>query len=133
MRHGKLIFLFSIGLVFTSGVVLKLTGGVGPCGPASNSALAGYLWIFGLPIGVIGSAVGIIIWLITTYRSATKSCDIAQAGTKAVAAKMDSANPSMAERFHRSGPWQCSKCGEVLEPQFDSCWKCGSRDDATKT
>jgi len=26
-----------------------------------------------------------------------------------------------------TGPsWTCSSCGEVLEPQFDSCWRCGS-------
>jgi uncharacterized membrane protein len=23
-------------------------------------------------------------------------------------------------------PWKCSKCGEMSEPQFDSCWKCGT-------
>ncbi len=23
-------------------------------------------------------------------------------------------------------PWTCPKCGEVLEPQFASCWKCGT-------
>jgi hypothetical protein len=23
-------------------------------------------------------------------------------------------------------PWKCSKCGEISEPQFDSCWKCGA-------
>jgi hypothetical protein len=23
------------------------------------------------------------------------------------------------------GPWKCPKCGEILEPQFESCWKCG--------
>ncbi len=22
--------------------------------------------------------------------------------------------------------WTCEKCGEVLEPQFTSCWRCGS-------
>lgn len=22
--------------------------------------------------------------------------------------------------------WQCQKCGEICEPQFTSCWKCGS-------
>jgi hypothetical protein len=22
--------------------------------------------------------------------------------------------------------WQCQKCGEVSEPQFTSCWKCGA-------
>jgi Putative prokaryotic signal transducing protein len=23
-------------------------------------------------------------------------------------------------------PWTCEVCGEVLEPQFTSCWRCGS-------
>jgi hypothetical protein len=23
-------------------------------------------------------------------------------------------------------PWKCPKCAEMSEPQFDSCWKCGS-------
>jgi len=23
-------------------------------------------------------------------------------------------------------PWTCARCGEVLEPQFTSCWHCGS-------
>lgn len=22
-------------------------------------------------------------------------------------------------------PWTCERCGEVLEPQFTSCWRCG--------
>jgi hypothetical protein len=29
--------------------------------------------------------------------------------------------------------WTCSKCSETNEPQFDSCWKCGTlkKDDRT--
>jgi hypothetical protein len=23
-------------------------------------------------------------------------------------------------------PWPCPKCGEKIEAQFDSCWKCGT-------
>ena len=23
-------------------------------------------------------------------------------------------------------PWTCESCGELLEPQFTSCWRCGS-------
>jgi hypothetical protein len=23
-------------------------------------------------------------------------------------------------------PWTCSRCGEVLEPQFAQCWNCGA-------
>ena len=25
-----------------------------------------------------------------------------------------------------STPWTCSQCGEQLEGQFNSCWKCGT-------
>ena len=28
--------------------------------------------------------------------------------------------------------WQCSECGEHLEPQFNTCWKCGSIHPAFK-
>ncbi len=31
------------------------------------------------------------------------------------------------------GPWTCLSCGEVLEGQFVSCWKCGAnRPDSTR-
>ena len=23
-------------------------------------------------------------------------------------------------------PWKCPKCGEMIEPQFDECWNCGT-------
>jgi hypothetical protein len=23
-------------------------------------------------------------------------------------------------------PWICSQCGELLEPQFTTCWRCGA-------
>lgn len=23
-------------------------------------------------------------------------------------------------------PWKCTRCGEVLEPQFGQCWNCGA-------
>jgi hypothetical protein len=26
-------------------------------------------------------------------------------------------------------PWTCSRCGEKLEDQFSTCWKCGTRRD----
>ncbi len=26
-----------------------------------------------------------------------------------------------------TGPWTCTGCGEVLEGQFISCWKCGTK------
>ena len=27
--------------------------------------------------------------------------------------------------------WQCSECGELSDPQFDICWKCGTGSDGT--
>jgi len=29
-------------------------------------------------------------------------------------------------------PWTCPKCGEKIEAQFDSCWKCGTPRPAVK-
>lgn len=29
-----------------------------------------------------------------------------------------------------AGSWICRNCGEKLQVQFDSCWKCGHRRDA---
>jgi len=42
------------------------------------------------------------------------------------------------EEFRRGGPagaspqeaWTCPKCGEQLEGQFTSCWKCGTEKPA---
>ena len=37
-----------------------------------------------------------------------------------------------AERLLRQGPqrqgvpWRCTRCGEVSEPQFTECWRCGA-------
>lgn len=28
--------------------------------------------------------------------------------------------------------WQCPNCNEQLEPQFESCWKCGTRPDGER-
>jgi len=39
---------------------------------------------------------------------------------------------SRAEALLRQGPagrgvgWHCTRCGEVSEPQFTQCWKCGA-------
>jgi hypothetical protein len=30
-------------------------------------------------------------------------------------------------------PWTCEVCGELLEPQFTSCWRCGSCQTNTDT
>jgi Putative prokaryotic signal transducing protein len=27
----------------------------------------------------------------------------------------------------QGSPWTCPKCGEKQEPQFTSCWKCGTQ------
>jgi hypothetical protein len=31
-----------------------------------------------------------------------------------------------AEAPPRGMPWTCETCGEQLEPQFTSCWRCGA-------
>jgi hypothetical protein len=30
-----------------------------------------------------------------------------------------------AETFQPGAPWTCEECGESLEPQFTTCWRCG--------
>jgi hypothetical protein len=30
-----------------------------------------------------------------------------------------------AEAFQGGSPWTCEECGENLEPQFTTCWRCG--------
>ncbi len=27
------------------------------------------------------------------------------------------------------GPWKCPRCGEIHEPQFASCWNCGTENN----
>jgi len=34
--------------------------------------------------------------------------------------------PEFAATFLASGPWTCPKCGERIEKQFDSCWRCST-------
>lgn len=29
------------------------------------------------------------------------------------------------EPQNKGRPWQCPRCGEVIEPQFTQCWNCG--------
>ena len=36
----------------------------------------------------------------------------------------------LAREPENAGPWTCPQCGEMLEGQFDACWKCGSSRDA---
>jgi GYF domain 2 len=34
--------------------------------------------------------------------------------------------PEFVSRPRPKQPWNCPKCNERLEPQFDSCWRCGT-------
>jgi hypothetical protein len=40
------------------------------------------------------------------------------------------ANEVLADYKHppkpQGQPWTCPKCGEQIEPQFDTCWNCGT-------
>ncbi len=41
--------------------------------------------------------------------------------------KMLSTKPDRSDAENRpDSHWQCSHCGEELEPQFTDCWKCGT-------
>ncbi len=42
---------------------------------------------------------------------------------EALQIKRDSLSPQKAH----GKPWPCPKCGEKIEAQFDSCWKCGTK------
>lgn len=33
------------------------------------------------------------------------------------------------ERENSGEPWKCSRCQEIIEPQFDECWKCRKTKD----
>ena len=54
----------SIGIFVGSCVIVEVSGGVGPCGPASPW---GIIWLFGYPIGFIGMLVGVVLSLFRTY------------------------------------------------------------------
>ncbi|MBL0311825.1 MAG: DUF2007 domain-containing protein [Holophagaceae bacterium] len=30
---------------------------------------------------------------------------------------------------YSDGPWKCPRCGEIHEPQFASCWNCGTENN----
>ena len=32
---------------------------------------------------------------------------------------------------YSDGPWKCQYCGEIHEPQFASCWNCGTENNRT--
>jgi hypothetical protein len=32
-----------------------------------------------------------------------------------------------------SAPWVCDACGELIEPQFESCWKCAAPHAESRT
>ena len=32
---------------------------------------------------------------------------------------------------YSDGPWKCQNCGEIHEPQFASCWNCGTENNRT--
>jgi Putative prokaryotic signal transducing protein len=38
-----------------------------------------------------------------------------------------------AEAAPGGAPWTCERCGESLEPQFTSCWRCGGSVGQTLT
>ncbi len=66
------------------------------------------------PMGIADLAVGIGAFLVLKRMS------------KKWGANNKSVNTEVATPPVVGEPWRCSKCGEKLEPQFKSCWKCGT-------
>jgi hypothetical protein len=64
VRPIDFIFLTSLGIFAVSCLIAKFTGGVGPCGPASDW---GMLW-HRLPVGVLGMVVGLVLSLVSAFR-----------------------------------------------------------------
>jgi hypothetical protein len=66
------------------------------------------------PMALVGLAVGIIcIVLWAANRKKLEEFDKSSGS--------NDATPTAAR-----SPWKCPKCGEQLEPQFTTCWKCGT-------
>jgi len=65
IRPIDFVFLGSLAIFVGSCVIVKATGGVGPCGPASSWGL---LWLIGYPLGAIGMIVGLALSLVSALR-----------------------------------------------------------------
>lgn len=74
-RPIDLVLLVSLTLYVTFGAVVHFSGGVGPCGPSTNSWVAGYCWIPGMPLAFLGIVVGAILSLISVFRNRRKRDD----------------------------------------------------------
>jgi hypothetical protein len=65
VRPIDFIFLTSLGIFAGSCFIAKFTGGIGPCGPASDW---GMLWLIGYPVGALGMVVGLVLSLVSAFR-----------------------------------------------------------------
>jgi hypothetical protein len=59
------VFLTSLGVFVGSCIIVRATGGVGPCGPASSW---GAIWLIGYPVGALGMLVGLVLSLVSALR-----------------------------------------------------------------
>ena len=59
------VFLVSLAIFVGSCVIVKATGGMGPCGPVSSWGL---LWLLGYPVGAIGMIAGLALSLVSALR-----------------------------------------------------------------
>ena len=75
VRPIDLVLLISLALYITFGAVVHFNGGVGPCGPSTDSAVVAYCWIPGMPLAFLGIITGAILSLISAFRRPRKSDD----------------------------------------------------------
>jgi hypothetical protein len=59
------MFTISLSIFVGSCLLVEVTGGVGPCGPASSW---GVVWFIGYPIGFLGMVLGFVLSLVKTFR-----------------------------------------------------------------
>jgi hypothetical protein len=65
VRPIDFVFLTSLGVFIGSCIIVKVTGGVGPCGPASSW---GVIWLIGYPVGALGMVVGLVLSLVSAFK-----------------------------------------------------------------
>jgi len=75
VRPIDLVFLSSLALFLVCGAAVELNGGVGPCGPSTDSLVVSFCWIPSLPLGFLGMIVCGILSLASVFRKSSKSSE----------------------------------------------------------
>jgi hypothetical protein len=88
------------------------------------SLLAGYLTDHGIPAEVRGGAWQAVEGELTNLRGALPRVYVLQDQQEEAARSLVDRYLHLMKEPPAGDPWICPTCGESLEPQFLSCWKC---------